>query len=82
MNQGVGGENEFIRVFRERLIDCSRQNWEDHVQTSDSFSMYRKFKSILHCIKTYITMNVDRHLKCIMNKFRLGVSELSVNYYR
>ncbi len=27
-------------------------------------------------------MNMDRHLKCIMTKFRLGVSELSVHYYR
>ena len=27
-------------------------------------------------------MNMDRHIKCIMTKFRLGVSELSVHYYR
>ena len=26
-------------------------------------------------------MNMDRHLKCIITKFRLGVSELSVHYY-
>ncbi|WP_419640662.1 hypothetical protein, partial [Thiolapillus sp.] len=82
MNQGVGVVSNFIRVFRERLIDCRWQNWEDHIQTSDRFSMYRKFNSISHCTKTYITMNMDRHLKCIMTKFRLGVSELSVHYYR
>ena len=82
MNQGVGRVNEFIRVFRERLIDCRWQDWEDHVQTSDRFSMYRSFNSILHCTKTYITMNMDRHLKRIMTKFRFGVSELSVYYYR
>ena len=27
-------------------------------------------------------MNMDRHLKRIMTKFRFGVSELSVHYYR
>ena len=27
-------------------------------------------------------MNTDRHLKYIMTKFRFGVSELSVHYYR
>ena len=48
----------------------------------DRFSMYRSFNSILHCTKTYITMNMDRHLKHIMTKFRFGVSELSVHYYR
>ena len=39
MNQGVGGVNEFIRAFRERLTDCAWQTWEDRVQTSDKFSM-------------------------------------------
>ena len=68
INQGVGRMNEFIRSFRERLIDCTWQDWEDHVQTSDRFSMYRSFNSILHCTKTYITMNMDRHLKHIMTK--------------
>ena len=42
MNQGVRRENVFIRAFRERLIDCRQQNREDHVQTSDRFSMYRQ----------------------------------------
>ena len=82
MNQGVGRVNEFIRAFRERLIDCRRQNWEDHVQTSDRFSTYRHFNTISHRIKTLITMNIDRHLKGIITKLRLGVSELSVHYYR
>ena len=33
--------------------------------------------------KHIITMNMDRHLKCIMTKFRFrfGVSKLSVHYY-
>ena len=76
MNPGVGRVNEFIRAFRERLIDCRWQDWEDHVHTSDRFSMYGNFNSILHCTKTYTTMNMDRHLKRIMTKFRFGVSEL------
>ena len=61
-----GRVNEFIRAFRERLVDCRWQDWEGHVQTSDRFSMYRSFNSISHCTKTFITMNMDRHLKRIM----------------
>ena len=80
MDQGVERMNEFIRVFRERLIDCRWQDWEDHVQTSDRFSMYRSFNNISHCTKTYMSM--DRHLKRIVTKFRFDVSELSVHYYR
>ena len=82
MNQGVGRVKEFIHVFRERLIDCRWQDWEDHVQTSDRFSMYRSVNSISHCTKTYITINMDRHLKRIMTKFRFGVSEITVHYHR
>ena len=82
MNQGMGVVSDFICVFRKRLIDCRRQNWEDHVQTSDRFSMYKKINSISHCTKTYITMHMDRHLKCIMTKFRLDVAEFSVHKYR
>jgi len=82
MNQGVGKANRFIRTFRERLIDCRGQEWEDDVQTSDRFSVCGNFNSILHCTKMYITKNVDRHLKCIMTKFRFGIiSGLSVHYY-
>ena len=46
MSQGVVRVNEFIRAFRERLIDCRWQNWEDHVQTSDRFRIHRSFSSI------------------------------------
>ena len=77
MNQGVGVVSEFF--VKDRLIADGRIGG-NHVQTSDRFSMYRNFNSIWHCTKTYITMNMDRHLKCIMTKFRLGVSELSVHY--
>ena len=63
MNQGIERLNEFIRAFRERLIDCRWRNWEDHVHANDRCSMYRNFNSISHCTKMYITMNMDRHLK-------------------
>ena len=38
--------------------------------------MYRTFNSILHSTKTFITMNMDKHLKRIMTKLRFGVSEI------
>ena len=69
MNQGVGRVREFIRAFREKVVDSRWQNWEDRVQTSDRISMYRSFNSITHCTKTFVTMNMDRHLKRVMTKF-------------
>ena len=51
-DQGVGRVSAFIIcVFRKIPTDCIWQNWEDHVQTSDKFSVNRKFNGIPHFIK-------------------------------
>ena len=49
-NQGVGCFDAFIREFRQRLIDIRWQAWDDHVNTSDRFSLYRQFKT-LACVE-------------------------------
>ena len=54
MNQGVGRVREFIRAFREKVVDSRWQNWEDRVQTSDRISMYRSFV----CTHTHTHQNV------------------------
>ena len=33
-------------------------------------------------LSTYLKMNIDRHLKFIMTRFRLGISGIFVHYYR
>ena len=79
--QGVGNKNVFIRIFRQRLIDCRWQMWTDHVENSDRFSIYRSF-CISHEVKSYLTLNMDRHLLNTLVRFRLGVSALFTHYYR
>ena len=81
LNQGAEGINHFLHVLRERLIVCRWQEWNSHVQTSDSFSVYRTFCTV-HDMKMYLELNIDRHLKFIMTRFRLGISEIAVHYYR
>ena len=60
-NEGVGCLNAFIREFRQRLIDIRWQAWDDHVNTSDRFSLYRQFK-ILTGAEPYLMLNLNRHL--------------------
>ena len=62
--------NQFLHVFRERLIVCQWQEWHSHVETSDRFNVYRTFCTI-HDTKTYLKMNIDRHL---------GISDIAVHY--
>ena len=36
----------------------------------------------VHATNTYLRMNIDRHLKFIMTRFRLGISDIVVHRYR
>ena len=80
LNQGVEGINQFLHVLHERLIVCRWQEWNSHVQISDRFSVCRTFCTI-HDMKMYLKLNIDRHLKFIMTRFRLGISDIAVHYY-
>ena len=33
-------------------------------------------------MKMYLELNIDRRLKFIMTRFRLGISDIAVHYYR
>jgi hypothetical protein len=80
-NQGVEDVRLFLREFRDRLIACKWQEWDFHVQNSDRFSTYRTCCTT-HEVKTYLQMNLDNHLKYIMTRFRLGISDIAQHYYR
>ena len=47
VNGGVGNERVFLRVFRQRMVDCYMQDWNSKLFESDRFSTYRSFKSLL-----------------------------------
>lgn len=81
MNQGVQEIKQFLIEFKERLIVCRWQEWNSHKEDSDRFEMYRTFCTN-HEVKTYLQISLDKHLKFIMARFRLGISEIAQHYYR
>ena len=76
-NQGVGCLNAFIGEFRQRLIDIRWQASDDHVNTSDRFSLYRQFKTLTG-VEPYLMLNLNRHIRYILARFRFGVSDIKV----
>ena len=70
-----------MRVFRTRLTDSRWQNWNTHVQESERFDIYRQINPH-HCVPGYITANMDSHLKHIVTRFRLGISEINIHQLR
>ena len=81
LNQGVENLKQFINIFRQRLVDCHWQRWNYHVQNSNRFNMYRQFIGS-HDVKPYLKLDIDVHVKRIMAKFRLGVSDVNVHKFR
>ena len=80
-SQGVGNVDSFVKAFRQRLIDCSWQRWSDHIQNSHRYEFYRNFCNSPD-LKPYLILDMDKHLKFITTRFRLGISELAVHHYR
>jgi hypothetical protein len=64
------------------MIDCRWQNWEAHVRESERFATYYGFNGFAHETKLYLQLDLSRHMKNILVKFRFGVSELFVHHYR
>ena len=82
LNQGVDNVKEFLSHFKMRMIDCRWQNWNEHIENSDRFEMYRMFSNSMHCVQTYLLVSMDRHLKFVLTKFRFGVSDINSHFYR
>ena len=80
-NQGVGCLNAFIREFRQRLIDIRWQAWDDHVNTSDRFSFYRQLKTLTG-VEPHLMLNLNRHIRYTLTRFRFGVSDVKVHRSR
>ena len=80
-NQGVGCLNAFIREFRQRVTDIRWQAWDDHVNTSDRFSLNRQFKTLTG-VELYLMLNLNRHVRYILTRFRFGVSDIKVHRSR
>jgi hypothetical protein len=82
VNQSVGSEKGFLRVFKQRLIDCQWQNVTAHINESERFEMYRSFSSKNQEVPTYLEIDLDRHIQFIVTKFRFGISDLYVHLFR
>ena len=57
------------------------QAWDDHVNTSDRFSLYRQFET-LACVEPYIMLNLNRYIRYAFTRFRFGVSDIKVHRSR
>ena len=80
-NQGVSNSKIFLRIFKQRLVDCRWQMCNTHIQCSERFNVYRSFISV-HSVPMYLSLVINNQFKICMSRFRFGVSQLAVHFYR
>ena len=74
-NQGVENTSQFLRAFKQRLIDCFLQDWNSSIMSSDRYAFYSFFKQ-LHEHTPYLTTVKNTVIRKALNRIRLGVSAL------
>ena len=73
----VGDASRFIKQFRQRLVDCSVQQWHSLLEESPKALHYKQFKSILE-VETYL--NIDLHFvyRKVLANFRCSSHSLMI----
>ena len=77
----VGDINAFIKVFKQRIIDCHTQNWHASLNESSRCHYYKHFKTLLNT-ERYLTMELPVKFRLAMSRFRCSSHKLNVEIGR
>jgi hypothetical protein len=75
---GVGDEKLFLKLFKQRMVDCFQQDWEYKLNNSERYETYRSFKSLFRPEK-YLVQITLRKFRTAFARFRFGVNQLNIN---
>ena len=79
--QGVGNPALFIQKFKERLIDCSCQDWHASINEMSKLGTYCTFKSLLEPEKYLNCIEIWKH-KVALLKLRISSHNLEIEHGR
>ena len=77
VSQEVGDINSFIKQFKQRLIDCMKQNWHGSIDDSPRCDTYKYFKTLLNPEK-YLCIDMPFLHKKAMSRFRCSSHKLMI----
>jgi len=72
-----GKINQFIRLFRQRVINSCKNDWHAAVINSDRCHHYSLFKSLLN-VEKYLTLDINIKYKIALARFRLANHKLNI----
>ena len=77
----VGHRKLFLKMFKDRLVECSYQDWHFKINNSERFQTYSSFKVDNNC-GSYLHDIRHTGMRDTLIKFRLGVSDLRCHRLR
>jgi hypothetical protein len=75
---GVGDQKMFLKVFKQRMIDCFLQDWNYKINSSERYSTYRSFKSLFQS-EQYLLVITIKKFRTTFARFRVGMNQLNIN---
>jgi hypothetical protein len=78
INGGVGDEKVFVKVLRERMVDCYKQDWWSKLASSERYSTYNTLKSLLQQEQYFNGITIVKFRNSFV-KFRLGIADININ---
>jgi hypothetical protein len=80
-NQGAGDRRLFLKIFKQRLIDCHLQGWESDMRHKTRYEFYYSFKQNCH-LSTAVFEIKNMVVRKMLIRFRMGVSPLRTHRNR
>jgi len=81
VQQGVGDEKCFVILFKQRLVDMYRQDWNSALNDSARYDVYKMFKQGLY-LEDYMDCVKILKFRDSLIRVRLGISNLRVHKNR
>ena len=78
----VGHTVSFFTKLKQTLIDSFNQGWNSDMSSNANCSFYYGFKPIIETELYLRNHNLKLHLRNVLVKFRLGVSEIYCHRYK
>jgi hypothetical protein len=78
---GCGNEKQFIRLLKDRLYGTFCHGWRNHIDTSDRFSEYRNYKTLIHR-ERYVDLIWLGIYRNSLAQMRMGVSQINTHKFR
>ena len=68
ISQDVGDVTTFLKIYRQRIIDCCIQDWHEQVSGSSKCDYYKHFKTMLN-VERYLVSNLPFIVRRAVAKF-------------